>query len=68
MFLKYNELVKKFNAIKTTDTSNLVKKPDYSTKINEIEKKKKILIMVVVINILLQKILISLLWKILQQD
>ena len=59
MFLKYNELVKKFNAIKTTDTSNLVKKPDYSTKINEIEKKKKILIMVVVINILLQKILIS---------
>ena len=41
MFLKYNELVKKFNAIKTTDTSNLVKKPDYSTKINEIEKKKK---------------------------
>ena len=41
MFLKYNELVKKFNAIKTTDTSNLVKKPDYSKKINEIEKKKK---------------------------
>ena len=28
----------KVNAIKTTDTSDLVKKTDYSTKIGEIEK------------------------------
>ena len=35
----YDELVIKFNAIQTTDTSNLVKKSDYNTKINEIEKK-----------------------------
>ena len=27
------------NTIKTTDTSDLVKKADYNTKINEIEKK-----------------------------
>ena len=36
---KYNELVKKVNAIKITDTSNLVNQPDYDTKINKIEKK-----------------------------
>ena len=35
----HDELVIKFNAIQTTDTSNLVKKSDYNTKINEIEKK-----------------------------
>ena len=34
-----DELVKKVNAIQTTDTSNLVKKTYYSTNINEIEKK-----------------------------
>ena len=32
-------MVKKVNAIQTTDTSNLVKKADYDTKIDEIEKK-----------------------------
>ena len=32
-------MVKKVNNIKTTDTSNLVKKSDYDTKIGEIEKK-----------------------------
>ena len=37
---EYDKLVKKANAIKTTDTSDLVKKkPDYNTKFNEIEKK-----------------------------
>ena len=35
----YNELVKKVNAIQTTDTSNLVKKAGYETKITEIKKK-----------------------------
>ena len=35
----YNQLVKKVNAIQTTDTSNLGKKADYDTKISEIEKK-----------------------------
>ena len=36
---KYNELVKKVNAIQTTNTSNFVKKTDYNTKISEIENK-----------------------------
>ena len=36
---EYNELVKKVNAIQTTDASYLVRKIDYNTKINEIEKK-----------------------------
>ena len=36
---EYNELVKKVNNISTTDTSDLVKKNDYNTKINEIENK-----------------------------
>ena len=35
---EFNELVNKVNAIQTTDTSNLVKKTDYKTKINEMEK------------------------------
>ena len=35
---EYDELVKKVKAIQTTDTSSLVKKTDYNTKINEIEK------------------------------
>ena len=34
-----DELVKNVNAVQTTDTSNLVTKTDYNTKINEIEKK-----------------------------
>ena len=33
-----NEVVKKVNAIQTTDTSNLVKQTGYNRKINEIEK------------------------------
>ena len=36
---KYNELVKNVNNSNTTDTINLVKKNDYSTKINETENK-----------------------------
>ena len=36
---EYDELVKKVSAIQNTDTSNLVQKTDYNTKINEIEKK-----------------------------
>ena len=35
----YDELVKKFNGIQTTDTSNLVKKADYDIKFVEIKKK-----------------------------
>ena len=35
---KYDELIKKVDAIKTTDTSNLLKKTDYDTKISETEK------------------------------
>ena len=33
---KYDQLVKKVDAIETTGTSNSVKKLDYNTKINEI--------------------------------
>ena len=36
---EYDELIKKDNNIKTTDTSDLVRKADYDTKIGEIEKK-----------------------------
>ena len=36
---EHDELVKKVNAIQTTNTSNLVKKIDYNTKINETENK-----------------------------
>ena len=36
---EYNELVRKFDKIKTTRTSDLVRKTDFSTKINEIENK-----------------------------
>ena len=35
---EYDKLVKKANAIKTTDSSNLVEKADYNAKIGEIEK------------------------------
>ena len=38
---EYNELVKKVNAIKTTDTRNLLRKTDYDKKISEIQKNKK---------------------------
>ena len=34
-----DKLVKNYKAIKTIDTSNLVKNTDYNTKINELEKK-----------------------------
>ena len=36
---KYDELIKNVSNIKTTDTSDLIKKTDYNTKINEIEEK-----------------------------
>ena len=35
----YDELVKKVNSIQTNDTIDSVKKTDYNTKINEVEKK-----------------------------
>ena len=54
---EYYELVKKVNAIQNAGSCDLVKK-DFDTKINEIEKKKKILIMIMV-NVLLLKNLIS---------
>ena len=38
---EYNELVKKVNAIKTTDTRNLLRKTDYDKKISEIQRNKK---------------------------
>ena len=41
---EYGELVKKVNAIQTTATSNIVKKTDYNTKNNEIDKKLLIMI------------------------
>ena len=34
---EYNEFVKKLDAIQTTDTSDLVKKTDYDTKIDVTE-------------------------------
>ena len=52
-----DELVEKVSAIQTTDTGNLVKKTDYNTKINGTEK--KLLIMIIVINIILYNNLIS---------
>ena len=36
---EYNILVKRVNNTNTTDTSELVKKPDYDTKANEIENR-----------------------------
>ena len=39
LYKEYNELVKKVNNINTTDSSDLVKKTDYNTKISEIENK-----------------------------
>ena len=36
---EYDQLVKKINAIQTTDTIDLVIKDDYKTKIREVEKK-----------------------------
>ena len=35
----YDELLKKVNSIQTNDTIDSVKKTDYNTKINEVEKK-----------------------------
>ena len=55
---EYEELVKRaIQAKQATNTSSLVKETDYNTKINEIER--KLLIMIIVISILLQKNLIS---------
>ena len=36
---EYDELIKRVNNIKTTDTSNLAQKDYYNTKTSEIEKK-----------------------------
>ena len=50
---EYNKLVNKYvNNINTTDTSNLDKKIEFDTKINEI---KKMLLMVIMLNMLLLK-------------
>ena len=54
---EYKEIVKKINNISTTDTSNLVKKTDYNTRISEIEKQK--LLIIIMINILILKNLIN---------
>ena len=43
---------KNLNAIQTTDTGDLVKETDYDTKIGEIDKRKS-LIMIIVVTILL---------------
>ena len=53
---EYDELGKKLNNIRTTDTSDLVEKTDYNAKVNEVEKKLMILI---ILNTLLLKNLIS---------
>ena len=55
--MEYNELIKKANAIKTTDPNNLVKKLTMTQKL--VQLKKKTLIMIIVINILLHNNLIS---------
>ena len=54
---KYDQMIKKVHAIQTIDTSDLVKKTDYNTKINEIER--KLLIMIIVTSLLLLKNLIG---------
>ena len=53
---EYDELFKYVIAIQACDTSELVKKAEYNSKIDEIEKKYLIMIM---INILLLKSLIN---------
>ena len=50
---EYKDLVKKVSNIKATDTSDVVKKIDYNTKINGILK--KLLLIMIMINILLLK-------------
>ena len=55
---EYYELVKKVNAIQTACSCDLVKK-DFHTKINEIEKKKKQILIMIMVNVLLLKNLIS---------
>ena len=50
--IEYDELVKTFNAIQTTDTTDLVKKADYNTKIVDIERNNLIM---PVVKILLHK-------------
>ena len=51
----YDELVKKVNPILTNDTSDLVKKADYNTKFEDIDKKT----LQVMINISLLMILLN---------
>ena len=43
---EYDELVKKVNNVNTTDASDLVKKADYNSKINDIEKQPLTIIMI----------------------
>ena len=49
---EYDELVKKINTIETTASSNLVKKLKMTEKL---VKMKKMLVMIIIINILLHK-------------
>ena len=49
----YDAWFKTFNAIQTADTSHLVRKTDYDTKIDKIEKKNYLIMDV--LNILLLK-------------
>ena len=62
---EYDELVKEFNAIQTTDTTDLVKKADYNKKLVILKKNNLIML---VVKLLLHKSLISWPQIILQQD
>ena len=53
----FDEVAKKVNAIQTTNTSNLVKKAEYSTKLMKL--KRKLLIMITVTGILIHIHLMS---------
>ena len=53
----YDQLVKKVNAIKTTDTSDLVNNITMTQ--NRVKLKRNLLIMIIMITILLNKNLIS---------
>ena len=62
---EFDELVKEFNAIQTTDTTDLVKKADYNKKLVILKKNNLIML---VVKLLLHKSLISWPQIILQQD
>ena len=46
---EYEKLVKRFNAFQTTDTSDLVKKVDYDTKLGRTGNKLLIIIIVIMV-------------------